>query len=133
MRSLIRIFTGRITKDAKFLHVYKEGSADQTAQMRRLIGVFLGRTCPKINFLILLIGYSRYSFTELFGVIDYIDDITKTYIYNFGLLKPHFYIIKLEFTGVYIIFFISAQNIDCGYSLEPPRRGGSKEYLQSMS
>ena len=26
----------------------------------------------------------------------------------------------------------SAQNIDCGYSLEPPRRGGSNEYPQSM-
>ena len=26
------------------------------------------------------------------------------------------------------IFPISAQNIDCGYSLEPPRRGGSNEY-----
>ena len=24
-------------------------------------------------------------------------------------------------------FLISAQNIDCGYSLEPPRRGGSNE------
>ena len=30
------------------------------------------------------------------------------------------------------IFHISAQIIDCGYSLEPPRRGGSKEYPQSM-
>ena len=30
------------------------------------------------------------------------------------------------------IFHISAQNIDCGYSLEPPRRGGSNEYPQSM-
>ena len=30
------------------------------------------------------------------------------------------------------IFHISAQNIDCGYSLEPPRRGGSNEYSQSM-
>ena len=30
------------------------------------------------------------------------------------------------------IFHISAQNIDCGYSLEPPRWGGSNEYLQSM-
>ena len=29
------------------------------------------------------------------------------------------------------IFHISAQNIDCGYSLEPPRRGGSNEYPQS--
>ena len=30
------------------------------------------------------------------------------------------------------IFHISAQNMDCGYSLEPPRRGGSNEYPQSM-
>ena len=30
------------------------------------------------------------------------------------------------------IFHISAQNIDCGYSLEPPLRGGSNEYPQSM-
>ena len=48
--------------------------------------------------------------------------ITKTCLYNFDPLKPHFYIVKLGFTGVYIIFLISAQNIDCGYSLEPPRR-----------
>ena len=31
-----------------------------------------------------------------------------------------------------LIFHISAQNIDCGYTLEPPRRGGSNEYPQSM-
>ena len=30
------------------------------------------------------------------------------------------------------IFQSSAHNIDCGYSLEPPRRGGSNEYPQSM-
>ena len=30
------------------------------------------------------------------------------------------------------IFHISAQNMDCWYSLEPPRRGGSNEYPQSM-
>ena len=30
------------------------------------------------------------------------------------------------------IFYISAQNIDCRYSLEPPRRGGSNEYPQSL-
>ena len=30
------------------------------------------------------------------------------------------------------IFHVSGQNIDCGYSLEPPRRGGSNEYPQSM-
>ena len=30
------------------------------------------------------------------------------------------------------IFHISARNIDCWCSLEPPRRGGSNEYPQSM-
>ena len=30
------------------------------------------------------------------------------------------------------VFNISAQNIDCWYSLEPPRRGDSNEYPQSV-
>ena len=30
------------------------------------------------------------------------------------------------------IFHFFAQNIDCGYTLELPRRGGSNEYPQSM-
>ena len=58
--------------------------------------------------------------------------IMKTCLYNFDPLKPHFYIVKLGFTGVYIIFLISAKNIDHRYSLEPPRRGGSNEYPQYM-
>ena len=32
----------------------------------------------------------------------------------------------------FYIFLIFAQNIDCGYTLELPRRGGSNEYPQSM-
>ena len=44
----------------------------------------------------------------------------KTRLYNFDPLKPHFYIVKLGFTGVYIIFLILLKNTDCGYSLEPP-------------
>ena len=58
--------------------------------------------------------------------------ITKTCLYDFDPLKPHFYIVKLGFTRVYIIFLISAQNIDYGYSLELPHQGGSNEYPQSM-
>ena len=58
--------------------------------------------------------------------------ITITRLYNFDPLKPHFYIVKLGFTGVYVIFLILLKNIDCGYSLESPRRGGSNEYPQSM-
>ena len=32
----------------------------------------------------------------------------------------------------FYIFLILAQNIDCGYTLEPPQQGGSNEYPQSM-
>ena len=58
--------------------------------------------------------------------------ITKTRLYSFDPLKPHFHIVKLGFAGVYIIFLISAQKHRLWYSLEPPRRGGSNEYPQSM-
>ena len=34
---------------------------------------------------------------------------------EYTVKKPHLYIVKLGFTGVYIIFLTSAQNIDCGY------------------
>ena len=37
-----------------------------------------------------------------------------------------FHLLKLK------MFYISAQNIDCQYSLDPPHRGESNEYLQSM-
>ena len=66
------------------------------------------------------------------GVCMIQTDIRKTYLYNFDPLKPHFYIVKLGFTGVYIIFLISAQNIDCGYLLELPHQGSSNKYPQSM-
>ena len=55
-------------------------------------------------------------FLNLFVLLEHIVksvtlliDITKTRLYNFDPLKPHFYIVKLGFTGVYIIFLISAQ------------------------
>ena len=58
-----------------------------------------------------------------------VKDITKThlfkYIANFTT-KTESFQIKID------IFHISAQNIDCGYSLELPQRGGSNEYPQSM-
>ena len=71
-----------------------------------------------------------YATTDL-GLL-FFASITKTCLYNFDPRKPYFYIVKLGFTGVYIIFLIFAQNIDCGCSLESPRRGGSNEYPQSM-
>ena len=57
--------------------------------------------------------------------------ITKTrpfkYIGNFTTKKKRNF--QMKNSGN---FHISALNIGCRYSLEPPRRGGSSEYLQSM-
>ena len=65
----------------------------------------------------------------LLKALMYLEPITKTHLYNYDPIKPHFYIVNLGFTGVYIIIFLFLlKNIDCGYSLEPPRRGGSNEY-----
>ena len=61
-----------------------------------------------------------------------ISAITIKCLYTFDPLKPHIYIVKLGFTGVYIIFLFLLKNIDLGYLLEPPRRGGSNEYPKSM-
>ena len=46
----------------------------------------------------------------------------------------HFYllVVKQGLTGVYLFSLFLIQNIDCGYSLELPRQGGSKVYPQSM-
>ena len=75
-------------------------------------------------------------FTEKMLNMD-IPDHTKTclfkYILNFTTKNCKF---SDKYSDIFSdkysdIFHISAQNIDCGYSLEPPRRGGSNEYPQS--
>ena len=52
--------------------------------------------------------------------------ITKTclfkYVENFTTQKGKFSDKRSD------VFHITAQNIDCGYSLEPPQQGGSNEY-----
>ena len=56
---------------------------------------------------------------------------------NIQALRKHAYLNILEISPpktenfqikISYIFYISAQNIDYGYSLEPPLRGGSNEY-----
>ena len=56
--------------------------------------------------------------------------ITKTCLFKYTEIFPP----KNENFQIRIsdIFHISTQNVDCGYSLEPPLRGGSNEYPQSM-
>ena len=55
--------------------------------------------------------------------------ITKTRLFKY---IENFTTKNWKFSDKNWYFHISAQNIDCGYSLEPPRRGGSNDYAQSM-
>ena len=60
----------------------------------------------------------------------------KTCLYNIDPLKSHFYIVKLRFAAIYIVFLISAQKhrlwvLDRTASARRCR-GGSNEYPQSM-
>ena len=89
----------------------------QTAHVRTLIWVYLAR--KRINVFFFFFFFFFFSNVEL-HLLFY---ITKTYLYNFGPLKHHFYIVKLGFTGVYIIFFISAHK---------HRLCGLNEYPQSI-
>ena len=41
--------------------------------------------------------------------------IRKTYPCNEYPLKPHLYIVKLGYAGVYLFSLFLVQNIDCGY------------------
>ena len=51
-------------------------------------------------------GFCVYTFPKVQFVYNVAERITKTYPYNFDPIKPHFYIVKLRFTGVYIRFLI---------------------------
>ena len=85
------------------------------ALLRSCVGAFICSVC----FVIICFSFLLFS-------------ITKTYLYNFDPLESHFYIVKLGFTGYTLFFLFLLKNIDCGYSLERPHRGGSNEYPQSM-
>ena len=63
--------------------------------------------------------------------MEYGDNHYENTLFKYKEKSPpkteNFQIKKTDF-----FFHISSPNIDCGYSLETPRRGGSNEYPQSM-
>ena len=56
-------------------------------------------------------------------------NITKTGLFKY---TENFTTKKWKISETNLIFHISAENIDCGHSLELHRRGGSNEYPQYM-
>ena len=53
----------------------------------------------------------------------------RKHTYSNRILSPNNENFKIKNSGS---FHFSAQNIDCGYSLEQPQRGSSNDYPQSM-
>ena len=64
---------------------------------------------------------------------------------NLKKKRSHYENMPMQYTAIFkvvktcdmnifflLFFLIFAQNIECGYTFEPPRRGGSNEYPQSM-
>ena len=110
-------------------------------QQRKLKNIFLAKNSKKSLYYKNCIGHcgDKFNFrvpiweqnteTEKRNGFWYV--IRKTHLYNVDSLQPHFYIVKLGFTGVDIIFLISALR-HCGYSLELPQWSSSDEYPQSM-
>ena len=98
------------------------GSPDFPAQLKHTAHLLHGEN----YILVKLISFDTFLY---FGAI-FISG--RKYMHNFAVniekkspcnedpLTPHFYIVKLGFTGVYINFLFLLLNIDCGYSLEPP-------------
>ena len=81
--------------------------------------------CDVLQCTILNISQAEVVFAEDTLTKIYIN-ITKTRLFKCTeISSPNLKIFRLK---TLIFFHISAQNIDCGYSLEPPRRGGSNEY-----
>ena len=109
--SLIRVLSAwRNFTSLAIKHAPNEES-DQIARMRRLIWIFAGRTFPKVRFFKLQLITSHYKNTP--G-----NFMAKTWKFSDKNSD---------------IFYYSSQNIGCGYSLEPPRRGGSNEYPRGSS
>ena len=76
------------------------------------------RMCPKSKTGEIILWNQRWNITKT-RLFKYIENFTTQKKWKFSDKNSD-------------IFHISAQNIDCGYSIEPPRRGGSNEYPQSM-
>ena len=56
-------------------------------------------------------------------------DLVETPSCRFSHAKSHQENMSVQYIPPFLFLL---QNIDCGYSLEPPRRGGSNVYTQSM-
>ena len=100
----------------------------------RSVGIgrnFSQRTrCHDYSLLLRVLGDLHQKANRDYTKIQY---ITKTRLYNFDPLKPHFYNSKTRvYRGIHYFSYFARKDIECGCSLEPPHQGGSNEYPQYM-
>ena len=69
----------------------------------------------------------RHKYLSGNNYLGHYENLPMQYTEIFSALKIEKFQLK-----IFDIFLIFAQNIDCGYTLELPRQGGSNEYPQSM-
>ena len=95
-----------------------------TKLFRQIVGIPMGTNCAPLVADLFLFCYER----------DFMISLSVHYENAPIQIYRQFYLQKTENFQIKNsdIFHISAQNIDCGYSLEPPLRGGSNEYPQSI-
>ena len=78
------------------------------------------------RYIIRVLGKAEARILEIYLHLKSLRKRAHAIIHNFFGYKIEIFQLK-----IFVIFFF-AQNIDCGYKLEPPRQGGSNEYPQSM-
>ena len=110
-RSKLVIFSEEFIKDKKHLFDVDEQNEiiSKTLEAMALINATSPELYKSLKQLISCFAFYKSenpnylggSTSSALGIIWF---ITKTYLYNFDPLKPHFYKVKLGFTGVYIIF-----------------------------
>ena len=98
---------------------------------------YISQFRSKITYSFVKCGYSIYFVLNSVNLICRSTDISKYFRHSLGLRdnKSRLYTEnvttqkwKFSYKNFWYFFHISAQSIDCGYSLELPRRCGSVEY-----
>ena len=103
--------------------IFNSVDADLTPMHSRVLGVRMSRS--RIHFFFrqtMAVAYCQIGTCTL-----HYENLPMQYTEIFKVVK-----LKISSEKKSDIFLILAQNIDCGTTLEPPRRGGSNEYPQSM-
>ena len=131
---LIAVFNTNLDFKSAELTIYRHPLFHQFLHFKPIQKLRINSFMPRWLFYLAMLP-------KLFGLVhfEYRGCLVSFYYYH-SIAKTHQIYWKFNHTKYWkfstktnLIFFIFLpKNIDCGSSLEPPRQGGSNEYLQSM-